>query len=59
MPPSWGRGQDAHREVGETVGIAERTVKYHMAQVLERLHVERRAQAIAYAARVGLARPEA
>ena len=47
-----------YREVGETIGIAERTVKYHMAQILERLHLQNRAQVIAYAARTGLVRLE-
>lgn len=43
-----------YRQVAETIGIAERTVKYHMAEVLDRLHLENRAQVIAYAARTGL-----
>jgi DNA-binding NarL/FixJ family response regulator len=42
-----------YRQVGETVGIAERTVKYHMAEILDRLHLENRAQVIAYATRMG------
>lgn len=40
-----------YRQVAETIGIAERTVKYHMAEILERLHLDNRAQVIAYAAR--------
>ncbi len=43
-----------YRQVAETIGIAERTVKYHMAEILERLHLENRAQVIAYAARMGM-----
>lgn len=43
-----------YREVGKTIGIAERTVKHHMAQIIERLHLQNRAQVIAYAARAGL-----
>ncbi|MBM4466399.1 MAG: response regulator transcription factor [Chloroflexi bacterium] len=43
-----------YREVGETLHLSERTVKYHMGQILERLHLENRAQVIAYAARMGL-----
>jgi DNA-binding NarL/FixJ family response regulator len=42
-----------YRQVAETVGIAERTVKYHMAEILDRLHLENRAQVIAYATRMG------
>jgi len=40
-----------YRQVAETIGIAERTVKYHMGEILDRLHLENRAQVIAYAAR--------
>lgn len=43
-----------YRQVAEAIGIAERTVKYHMAEILDRLHLDNRAQMIAYAARVGL-----
>jgi DNA-binding NarL/FixJ family response regulator len=42
--------------VAETIGLAERTVKYAMAKILERLHLENRAQVIAYAERHGLTR---
>jgi two-component system NarL family response regulator len=47
-----------YRQVAATIGITERTVKYHMAEILERLHLENRAQVIAYAARLGLTRAE-
>jgi len=43
-----------YRQVADTIGIAERTVKYHMAEILDRLHLDNRAQVIAYAARMGL-----
>ncbi len=43
-----------YQQVAETIGIAERTVKYHMAEILDRLHLENRAQVIAYAARLGM-----
>jgi DNA-binding NarL/FixJ family response regulator len=41
-------------QVAVTIGIAERTVKYHMAEILNRLHLQNRAQVIAYAAQSGL-----
>jgi len=44
-----------YRQVADAIGIAERTVKYHMAEILDRLHLDNRAQVIAYAARIGLA----
>lgn len=40
--------------VGEILHISEPTVRYHMAQILERLHLSNRAQVIAYAARRGM-----
>ena len=43
-----------YKDVGEALGLTERTVKYHMAKILEQLHFENRAQVIAYAARIGL-----
>lgn len=43
-----------YKEAGEALGLAERTVKYHMGRILEMLHLENRAQVIAYAARTGL-----
>jgi two-component system NarL family response regulator len=46
-----------YRQVAETIGIAERTVKYHMAEILDCLHLQNRAQVIAYAAQMGLVRP--
>ena len=43
-------------QVGEVLHLSEPTVRYHMGQILERLHLENRAQVIAYAARHGLTR---
>lgn len=47
---------NTYRQAADTIGIAERTVKYHMAEILDCLHLKNRAQVIAYAARHGLAR---
>ena len=43
-----------YKDVGDKLGLSERTVKYHMGKILELLHMENRAQVIAYAARVRL-----
>lgn len=43
-----------YKDVGETLGLSKRTVKYHMDRILELLHLENRSQVIAYAARMGL-----
>ncbi len=37
-----------YKEIAATLHITEQTVKYHMSQILERLQLENRAQAIAY-----------
>lgn len=49
-----------YAQVAEALHLSEATVRYHMGQILERLHLTNRAQVIAYAARHGLvhSRPE-
>ena len=47
-----------YREVADKLSISERTVKYHMGEILNCLHVDNRAQVIAYAERMGLTRKE-
>jgi two-component system NarL family response regulator len=44
-------------QVGEILHLSEPTVRYHMGQILDRLHLKNRAQVIAYAARHGLMPP--
>lgn len=41
-----------YKEVGQSLHISEKTVKYHMSQILERLNLTNRIQAIAYARRM-------
>lgn len=43
-----------YKEAGEALGLTERTVKYHMGRIIEQLHLQNRAQVIAYAARLGI-----
>jgi DNA-binding NarL/FixJ family response regulator len=45
----------AYKEVGARLGLSPRTVKYHMAEIMQQLHLEHRAQVLAYAGRIGLA----
>ncbi len=45
---------NTYKEIGDCLGLTERTVKYHMGRILEILHLENRAQVIAYAGRKGL-----
>lgn len=43
-----------YQQVGDALHLSERTVRYHMSEILARLHLQNRAQVIAYAAQMGL-----
>ena len=43
-----------YKEVGKILGLSPRTIKYHMTEIMARLHLEHRAQVLAYAGRMGL-----
>ena len=45
-----------YKEVAARVGLSERTIKYHMGEIVEQLHLENRAQVLEYARRSGLLR---
>jgi two-component system NarL family response regulator len=47
-------GGITYKKVGEKLGLSERTVKYHMARIIEQLHLKNRSQVIAYASKIGL-----
>jgi DNA-binding NarL/FixJ family response regulator len=49
-----------YKEVAVELVVSEHTVKYHMREILERLHLKNREQVVAYALRTGLVkiRPE-
>lgn len=38
-----------YKEIGVRLGLAERTVKYHMGQILDELHLKNRSEAVEYA----------
>ena len=40
-------------EIARVLGISENTVKYHLKNVMQKLHLQNRAQAAAYAAQHG------
>ena len=42
-----------YKEVAAKLGLGERTVKYHMGEIVARLHLDNRAQVIEYARRMG------
>jgi DNA-binding NarL/FixJ family response regulator len=43
-----------YKEVGAKMFISERTIKYHMGEIIERLHLKNRRQAIEYARHLSL-----
>ncbi len=45
-----------YKEVGARLCLTERTIKYHMGEIIARLHLESRTQVIEYARRTGLVR---
>ena len=49
------QGITSNRELAKRLFVSENTIKYHLRNILDKLHVENRAQAIAYAHRHGLA----
>jgi len=46
-----------NREIAARLVISEHTVSFHVRNILAKLHLKNRAQAVAYAIRSGLARP--
>ena len=47
-------GVTANRDLAERLTVSENTVKYHLRNILDKLHLQNRAQVIAYALRSGL-----
>lgn len=52
------QGVTSNRELAERLFISENTVKYHLRNILSKLHLQNRAQVIAYAMRHGLVSPD-
>lgn len=46
----------SYKEVGARLCLSPRTVKYHMGEIIDRLHVENRSQVLALAGRMGWTR---
>lgn len=44
-----------NQEIADDLFITERTVKYHISEILQKLHLRNRAQMVAYALRTGIA----
>ncbi|MDR7520502.1 MAG: response regulator transcription factor, partial [Armatimonadota bacterium] len=50
---------DANKEIARALQISENTVKNHLRNILEKLHLQNRVQAVMYALREGLIPPPA
>ena len=48
------QGITSNRELAERLVVTENTVKYHLRNILDKLHVQNRAQVVAYAVRHGM-----
>ena len=48
------QGITTNRELAERLVVSENTVKYHLRNILDKLHVQNRAQVVAYAVRQGM-----
>lgn len=46
-----------NREIAASLALSEHTVSFHVKNILSKLHLRNRAQAVAYAVRTGLATP--
>lgn len=47
-----------YKEVGARLHLSPRTIKYHMAEIMNRLHLENRAQVLTYAGHMGWMAPK-
>jgi DNA-binding NarL/FixJ family response regulator len=43
----------SYKEVGVRLGLSPRTIRYHMSEIMDQLHLDNRAQVIAYAGEKG------
>ena len=53
------QGVTSNRELADRLVVSENTVKYHLRNILNKLHVQNRAQVVAHALRHGLVEPGA
>jgi DNA-binding NarL/FixJ family response regulator len=51
------QGVTSNRELADRLFVSENTIKYHLRNILQKLHLQNRAQVIAYAVRHGLVAP--
>jgi DNA-binding NarL/FixJ family response regulator len=51
------QGVTTNRALAERLVVSENTVKYHLRNILDKLHVQNRAQVVAYVVRQGMVEP--
>ncbi len=49
-----GTGVTSNRKLAESLGVSQNTVKFHIRNILDKLHLHNRAEVVAYAFREGL-----
>ena len=52
------QGVTSNKELAEHLVVTENTVKYHFRNILDKLHVQNRAQVVAFAVRHGMVEPQ-
>ncbi|MCB1032679.1 MAG: response regulator transcription factor [Acidobacteria bacterium] len=53
-----GTGVTSNRKLAESLGVSQNTVKFHIRNILDKLHLHNRAEVVAFAFRQGLLDPE-
>jgi DNA-binding NarL/FixJ family response regulator len=53
------QGVTSNRDLADRLAVSENTVKYHLRNILDKLHLQNRAQVVSYALRHGLVKPTA
>jgi len=48
----------SYKEVGKKLSLSPRTIRYHMDEIIQRLHLENRAQVLSYAGKMGMNFPD-
>ncbi|MEM7483138.1 MAG: response regulator transcription factor [Acidobacteriota bacterium] len=51
-------GTTSNRALAEALGISENTIKFHVRNILDKLHLKNRTQAVGYALRHGIVDPD-
>ncbi|MDT8378974.1 MAG: LuxR C-terminal-related transcriptional regulator [Desulfotignum sp.] len=44
----------SYKEIGARLFLSPRTIKYHMTEIMDRLHLENRTQVLAFVGQMGL-----